>query len=127
MPKGCVVERYDDPKVASWSATSSCRCQHRALKMELITAGNPNIGALASVLHIVPIHYGKPLTDLLFIDAEGSSQDESSGPVCWSRHWGPSLFVPNSLQLRREGWACGARSTAHGGSGTVGEAPRCAA
>lgn len=54
--------------------------------MELITAGNPNIGTLASVLHIVPIHYGKPLTKILFIDTEGSGQDESGEPIDAARN-----------------------------------------
>lgn len=44
--------------------------------MEIITAGNPNLGTLASVLYLSQQHYKKRLRKVFFLDSEGSTEGQ---------------------------------------------------
>ncbi len=70
--------------------------------MELITAGNPNLGTLASVLSVVPRHYSRHIAKVFFLDTDNSDRDASGNSLEVERNELVRKYAGPNVQLAQQ-------------------------
>jgi hypothetical protein len=70
--------------------------------MELVTAGNPNLGTIKSVLHVVPIHYQRTLTKVFFIDSDFSQLDFAGRSILGDRFEAVQSIAGKEVQVSHQ-------------------------